>query len=287
MKLSAVLIVKNEEEIIANALESVKDFDEIIVVDTGSTDDTVAIAKRYTDNVYHFAWCDDFAKARNFAIEQATGDWIFSIDADHELITPVSQVKKEAERAEQQGVKTVLVKSLSGKGDHHVHWREVLFKNDPEVRWHGAVHENIKPVATLKVDVIRRCGYSKNHSVDPYRNIRILEANPITTRSKFYLGRENYEKRLYPAAIKWMKEYLQEGKWYPEIAEAWLVIARSHWFSHEGELAREACLRAIKINPDFKEALLFMGDMHFEPWKSKWHTLASVATNNDVLFIRT
>lgn len=287
MKISAVLIVKNEEDILANALESVKDFDEIIVVDTGSTDRTKEIASRYTDKIFDFPWIDDFSAARNFAIDKSTSDWCFSIDADHELLTPYEKVKEEARQADSLGTKTVLVRSFMGKDDHHVHWREVLFKKDPEVRWVGAVHENIKPTAIMKVDVERRCGYSKNHGKDPLRNIRILENNPLTTRSKFYLGRENYERKRYELAIRWMAEYLEEGKWYPEIAEAWLTIAKCNWFLNKGDTAREACLYAIKINPDFKEALLFMGNMHFSPWKEKWHKLATVATNKDVLFIRT
>lgn len=286
MKLSAVLIVKNEEEILATALESVKGFDEIVVVDTGSTDRTKEIASRYTDKVFDFAWCDDFSKARNEAIEKATGDWCFSVDADHEVLTSPEQIKAEIEKAEAAGEKVVYVKTLMGSDDKHVHWREVLFKRDPDVRWHGAVHENIQPTAKMRVDVARRCGYSKNHGKDPYRNIRILENNPITTRSKFYLGRENFERRIYVKAIEWMNEYLKEGKWQPEITEAWLVIAKSYWYSNQGDKAREACLRAIRSNPDCKEALVLMGNMHFEPWKEKWHRLASVATNKDVLFIR-
>jgi len=287
MKLSIVLIVKNEEELLGRALQSVTGADEIIVVDTGSTDSTIAIASNYTDKIFHFPWIDDFAAARNFAIEQATGDWIYSLDADHELITPIEKVKEEAQKAEDAGHKTTLVRSFMGKDNHHVHYREVLFKNTPEVRWHGAVHEVILPAGTYKVDVERKCGYSNNHYKDPDRNLRILEKNPLSTRSKFYLGRENYEKKRYDEAIKWMTDYLTEGKWHPEIAEAHLVIARSHWFSQRGDLAREACLQAIRVNPDFKEALLFMGGIHNSPWKEKWLNLASVAKNTGVLFIRT
>lgn len=288
MKLTAVLIVKNEEDILVNALDSVKFADEIIVVDTGSTDKTVEIAKGYTDKVFNFPWIDDFSAARNYAIEQATGDWIYSIDADHVLLTPIEQVKAEAQRAEAEGHKTALVKSISGKTGEHIHWRDVLFKNTPEVRWHGAVHENILPAATFKVEVERRCGYSKNHYSDPDRNLRILEATKDKTpRTLFYLARENYEKRRYDKALEWLNEYLPCGKWTPEVAEAWLVKARCHWFLNQGDIARDSCLMAIKTNPDFKEALLFMGNMHYEPWKTKWHRLAEVATNSDVLFVRT
>lgn len=287
MKISAVLIVKNEEEILAKCLESVKDADEIIVVDTGSTDKTVSIAKKYTDKIHHFGWIDDFAAARNFAIEQATGDWILSIDADHELLSPMDLVRGEAARAAAEGHKTALVRSYMGKDDKHVHYREVLFKNDPEVRWVGAVHESIKPSATFKTEVTRRCGYSKNHYSDPLRNIRILKKNALTPRAKFYLGREHYERRMYPQAIEYLEQYIKEGTWYPEIAEGLLTLARCYWFTQQGDKARYACLLAIRTNPDFKEALLFMGNMHYEPYKTRWHRLAEAATNQDVLFVRT
>lgn len=285
MKLSAVLIVKNEEELVSNALESVKEFDEIVVVDTGSTDRTVEIAKQYTDKVFFFPWVDDFSAARNYAIEKATGDWIYSIDADQKLLSPISLVKEEVERAEQGGHKTVLVKTLTA--GPHAHWREVLFKKDSEVFWKGAYHECISVPSTFQSRIERFRGSSKSKLADPDRGLRILSKQEKTPRVLFYLGRENYERRQYDEAIKWMFEYLEGGKWTPEIAEAWLVIARSYWFTSKGNMAREACLQAIRVNPDFKEALLFMGSMHYEPWKSKWQKLASIAENKDVLFIRT
>jgi glycosyltransferase involved in cell wall biosynthesis len=281
------MIVKNEEAIVAAALESVRGFDEIIVVDTGSTDRTREICARYTDKIYDFPWVDDFAAARNRAIELATGDWVYSIDADHELVSDVSLVKEAAEKAEGEGIKTVLVRSLSGKGDCHEHWREVLFRNDPEVRWVGSVHENLTPRATARCEVTRRCGYSGNHALDPDRNIRILKAQPESPRRSFYLGRECYERRKYDEAIGHMRDYLKAGKWTPEVGEAWLVIARCHWFTNHGDEGRDACLQAIRANPDFREALLLMSQMHFEPWRSKWANLAAAAQNRDVLFIRT
>lgn len=278
-------MVKNEEEIIEKALESVKDFDEIIVVDTGSTDKTKEIAKKYTNNIYDFPWIDDFSAARNFAIEKATGDWIYSIDADQILLSPVKLVKEEAQRAEDEGHKTALVLTKTSAG--HEHWREVLFKKDPEVFWKGAYHESISIPSTFKSKVERFRGASKSKLADPDRGLRILSKQEKTPRVMFYLSREHLERKQYSEAITWMRQYLG-GKptWAPEIAEAWLVLAKCYWYTNRGDDAREACLRAITVNPDFKEALMLMGYMHYEPWKSKWHNLASVATNKDVLFIR-
>ena len=83
VKLSLVMIAKNEARCLARCLQSVRNIvDEIIVTDTGSTDDTVKIASKNGAKMSHYAWANDFAAARNFALAQAAGDWILVLDAD-------------------------------------------------------------------------------------------------------------------------------------------------------------------------------------------------------------
>src|SRR5262245_32171671 len=80
------MIVRNEEPQLADCLAPLADlFDEIIVVDTGSTDATKEVAARFTPHVFDFAWCDDFSAARNESLRRASGDWIFWLDADDRL----------------------------------------------------------------------------------------------------------------------------------------------------------------------------------------------------------
>ena len=83
MKISACVIVKNEEKNIGQWLNNMRQIaDEIIVVDTGSTDNTLTILENAGITPYHFTWCNDFSVAKNYAIQQATGDWIVFLDAD-------------------------------------------------------------------------------------------------------------------------------------------------------------------------------------------------------------
>lgn len=83
MEISICMIVKNEEKYIDECLKNIcHKVDEIIIIDTGSTDNTKEIAKKYTNNIYDFKWCDDFSKARNYSISKAKNDWILVLDAD-------------------------------------------------------------------------------------------------------------------------------------------------------------------------------------------------------------
>ena len=87
MLLSIGMIVKNEHAHLRKCLEGVKQIldavdSELIIADTGSEDDTVEIAKDFTDNVFHFEWCNDYAAARNSTLEKAKGEWFMFIDGD-------------------------------------------------------------------------------------------------------------------------------------------------------------------------------------------------------------
>jgi len=81
--ISLCMIVKNEEKVIERCLSSVAHLvDEVVIVDTGSIDNTKEIITRYTSNIYDFEWINDFSAARNFAASKATGEWILVLDAD-------------------------------------------------------------------------------------------------------------------------------------------------------------------------------------------------------------
>lgn len=288
MKISAVLIVKNESQVIAKCLESVKGFDEIIVVDTGSSDGTQDICRSFGAQVYEdYVWNDDFADARNYAIGKATGDWLLTIDADHTLLTPFNVVAKTAECADRGGHKAVFVKMIA-EGTEQWHRREFLYKKDPSVYWVGAVHECLSVPATMNSGIEQSYGYSDTHIKDPDRNLRILlrRCDVSEPRTRFYLMREYYERQRYDEAIVWADLYLEIAEWPPEICEALLTKARCLWMTGRGGEARSVCMECVRNNPDFKEALLFMSEIYYEPWKHKWARLAKSASNEDVLFVR-
>ena len=93
------MIVKNESDVLSRALDGIKDVvDEIVIVDTGSTDDTVEIARRYTNKVYAFDWINDFSAARNFALSKTTSDYYIWLDADDVVPLPTAAAVKKLMR---------------------------------------------------------------------------------------------------------------------------------------------------------------------------------------------
>ncbi|MEW6262787.1 MAG: glycosyltransferase [Thermodesulfobacteriota bacterium] len=282
-RVSVAMIVKNEEVLLEKCLKSVQDLDEIVVLDTGSQDRTVEIARRYTDKVYQdYIWNDDFSEARNQAKSRCSGDWILSIDADEEL-EPGGAAK--IRQAIQTARKVVYLKMCSGD---NVHYFPRLFRNLPEIKWVGAAHECINLVDDNRGDIVINYGYSPSHQQDPDLILRILkkevEKNPSLVRERYYLGREYSYRRDWAPAIYHLEQYVQVASWNPEWAEGYYQLAKCYWSAGRIEDARRACLLALKINADFKSACLLMADLTEGRNRQRWLDFAAGAANADVLF---
>jgi len=285
--ISVVMIVKNEEVMLARCLESVKGADEIIIVDTGSSDKTVEIAKQFTDKVYtDYKWNDNFAEARNFAKSKATGDYLLSIDAD-EFCHDFSKVREAIE----WGYDILNVRMIMGHTEPEQHFYfPRLFKNDPSIYWVGAIHNVLNKAGTKDSEVKITYEFSPAHILDPDRALRILESevkkNPNNPRELYYLGREYWYKQRYAECTATLGKYVQVAYWDPEKADAFLIMARAYSTQGMDDDARDACLQAIKINPHFKEALLFMAAIVKDEHAAQWKRMAETANNTNILFKR-
>ena len=149
MRFSLCMIVKNEEAVLRDCLDSLKELmDEIIIVDTGSTDKTKEIAAEYTSNVYDFEWVNDFAAARNYAFSKATGDYIYSADAD-EYLDEENRVKfKALKKVLMPEVEIVQMIYVTEQINHPTEnfvkdLRPKLFKRLREFTWIDPIHETI------------------------------------------------------------------------------------------------------------------------------------------------
>lgn len=165
MKFSLCMIVKNEAAIIRDCLDSLKDvMDEIIIVDTGSTDDTKKIAREYTSHIYDYAWQDDFAAARNFAFSKATGDYIYSADADEVLDKENQKKLKALKRAMLPEVEIVQIIYVTEQLNHPTEnfkrdLRPKIYKRIRTFNWIEPIHEtvNLEPIVfDSDIEVIHR-----------------------------------------------------------------------------------------------------------------------------------
>jgi len=188
--ISACLIVRNEADLLEGCLESIRGAtDEIIVVDTGSTDDTTGVAARAGARVFCTQWRDSFAVARNEALDRAVGRWVLSIDADERLDAHSVETVRRLAHREGACAFDVMIRSPLAECDRgeaeHVGYYPRFFRCLPGVRYEGRVHEQIVPslhrtgLPVLASDiVIHHLGYSLPGDAQfakRERNLRLLK----------------------------------------------------------------------------------------------------------------
>ena len=193
--ISAALIVKNEEHFLEGCLASLAgQVDEIVIVDTGSLDQTTAIAGRHSAKLLHYNWTGNFAEARNIALAAATGEWILYIDADERLHVPDGM--KLAAMVSGPYIAAACVQFMPKTG--FTRYREPrLFLNRPDIRFRGGIHETVMPdverlclehgfsVATTKVR-IDHLGYDGNQDHKHARNLPLLESAIAGGQTRVY-----------------------------------------------------------------------------------------------------
>jgi tetratricopeptide (TPR) repeat protein len=158
------MIVKNEEKFLPRCMESIKGHvDEIIIVDTGSTDNTIEIAKRYNAKIYHHAWENSFSKARNYSLKYATCDWILILDADEEIDKEDAHKLKDV--IKENGVDIIHLpvfnRPIGGK-NVSISNSGRLFKNHLGFCYEGIVHNVLKHSDLAKKANIKIYHYGYN-----------------------------------------------------------------------------------------------------------------------------
>ncbi|RKX22839.1 MAG: hypothetical protein DRP51_01670 [Candidatus Zixiibacteriota bacterium] len=279
--ISACMIVKDEEEMLPNCLESIRSWvDEIIIVDTGSTDKTVEIAESYGAKIYHQQWTKDFSFHRNYSISKATCDWIFIIDADEEFV--LDDLPKLRQAVAQDDYRLISfnvfnVNKETGQTTSFLHSIR-LFRREANLRYDGIVHNQLMfdpGEKALRLGIsVRHYGY---------------DLSPEKMKKKLARSRELLEKQLLEDPDNCFVHYnyvqlLRSGGSHPDTETCQLMIkhatravelskgdkkygeavelmslhqlATTHISLKEYDKALENCQKALKIKPDFLDALL-------------------------------
>ena len=259
---SLCMIVKNEEGVLARCLGSAAPaVDEIVIVDTGSTDRTKEIARQFTNRIYDFAWVDDFSAARNFSFSKATMDYYFWLDAD--------DVLEEEDCRALQALKQELrcdVVMMQYRVGSITFYRERLLRRSAGWQWEGAVHEAITPRGEIQYSPIT-VTHQKEHVHDPGRNLRIYEkllaeGGKWTPRDTFYYARELSYHGREQEAIAQFEAFLQEGEgWIEDQLEACRLLAECYRNIGEEEKAFAALFRSFLLDRPRAEHCCDIGDL--------------------------
>lgn len=270
--ISLCMIVRNEENVLARCLDSIAELvDEIIIVDTGSDDQTKEIASKYTSAVYTFPWTDDFAAARNYAFSRASMDYCMWLDADDVLEPAEHTAFLKLKNSLPSDVDIVMMKyhtsfDEAGKPAFS-YFRERWIRNSPQYRWVGEVHEVIPPVGNVIYSDIA-VSHRKEGSGDPDRNLNIYQkliasGRILDPRQQYYYGRELYYHRMYQKAAQIFEAFLDTpGGWLENKIEACSLCAACYYKLHQDDAALTSLLRSFGLDTPRAELCCDIGK-HF------------------------
>jgi len=291
------MIVRDAEATLERALKSVAGHvDRIVVVDTGSKDGTEAIARRYTDMLYHVGWYDDFSHARQFSYDVCDTDWIIWLDADDELLY-ADEIRPSLD-AVGENVGALLWRYILARTDDGTilqsAWRERCTRRG-WYRWEGRCHEALVPVREALFIPDESVEVLHHGSGDPHakalRNIRILERalaeeDPIVPRTLFYLARDMLaagDENPLPLLQQYLEVAppLTEGdiggqhllaitpavdeRYYAQILLAHCYRAHGRYHDAEG-----ADIAAIKISPQWPHAYFGLASTYYAMRRWRW-----------------
>ncbi|MHC6180720.1 glycosyltransferase [Clostridium sp. JNZ X4-2] len=218
------MIVKDEKDTIDRCLSSVKDIvDEIIIVDTGSSDNTKDICSKFTDKIYDFKWINDFSAARNFSFSKATKKYILWLDADDILLPEDIKKFKVMKKSFDTSLDSVTMKyniAFDEYGNITLSYRRNrLVKASRNFRWIGFIHEYLEVYgSTLDSDINithKKINYKPNRNIEIYEN-KLKEGINFSLRDILYYGNELYDHKRYIEAIKYYSEFLASNEGWLE-----------------------------------------------------------------------
>ncbi|MFE0625084.1 glycosyltransferase [Priestia aryabhattai] len=267
------MIVKNEEDSIGRCLESVKDLvEEINIIDTGSSDTTKEVVSKYTDRIFDFEWIDDFSKARNYAFQKASKDYIFWLDADDVLL--------EADRKKFKKLKETLDSSIDTVTmDYHLSVdqygnvtsrvkRNRLVKREKQFQWIGMVHEYLEVWGNIFNSDIAVTHQSNRHDAD--RNLLIYEkqlaqGKDFTPRDLFYFANELKDHQMHERAIYYYEKFLKTKMgWIEDNISTCSKLADCYFELGNFEKEIESILRSFRFDSPRPEFCCRLGFYFFQ-----------------------
>ncbi len=271
--LSACMIVKDEEEFLPQCLDSIKDVvDELIIVDTGSTDRTVEIAESYGARVYHHPWKGSFSEARNHSIKYATCDWILQIDADEKLEAGDIPALRAALRYKKYNSVLVALVSEMPNGLSMNYFQRIYRRG--KAHYEGIVHNQLKCEGeALLADIrIHHYGYNlepeqmkKKHNRTENLLKKQIAENPDFIFAWSNLVRIYRCQKLWDDAIETAQKALEVDSLDANITAHQMILcdmAYSIFMKKDYDSAIETCARLLELNQDNLDGNFYLGGLY-------------------------
>lgn len=264
------MIVKDEENTLARCLDSVQDLvDEMNIVDTGSTDGTVEIAKQYTNRIYHFPWINSFAKARNYSYSCATKDYILFLDADDVILEEDRKKLFELKETLDPSMDAVSMFYNTGEdeyGNVTIRFkRNRLVKRERNFQWIGDVHEYLEvggsifnsDIAVTHKKILKERKTKRNSSIFEEKMSR---GDTFTERDYFYYGNELRDHGEYEKAIESYRKSIEikEG-WVDDKIYACIYMADCYRFLKDQNHELSSLIRSFQYGKPRAEAVSRIG----------------------------
>jgi GT2 family glycosyltransferase/SAM-dependent methyltransferase len=273
-RVSLCMIVRDSARTLGPCLASVRPWvDEMIVVDTGSQDSTPAIAEKYGARVFYFPWCDDFSAARNESLSHATGEWLFWMDSD-DTIDEVNG-RKLRELVDGPHPPELMAYVMQVHCPHEQDERDCtavdhvkLFRNLPELRFEGRIHEQILPainrlggqVAWTDIFVVHSGSDQTPEGQEKKlaRDVRILkleeQERPNHPFVLFNLGMTYLEMKWYDEAVKYLTRTIDVAKPHEShVPKAFSLLVQALSSSRQWNEAARRCDLGVQRYPDDPE----------------------------------
>ena len=277
--ISLCMIVKNEEENLPRCLYSIKDYvDEIIIVDTGSTDRTVEIANDFGAKVFIHPWEGNFSKARNYSLKYATCDWILILDADHEL--EKADAHKLSETIKDKEANYVFFRvydTYKESKNLAVYDFGLLFRNHIGFHYSGIVHNAlITTDAIIKKSNIRiyHHGYnlSEEKMDEKFERTSTLLKKQIETDSHnpvphMYLGISYMDRRMYESAIKHSKRAISlsedNGSNKIDFLVSYYIVSAAYFELNEFKESEIYALKSVEMDNSYLDGYCLLAFAYY------------------------
>ncbi|HOJ52852.1 MAG TPA: glycosyltransferase [Syntrophales bacterium] len=284
-KISCIMIVKDEEHCLERCLKSVRDYvDEIVIVDTGSSDRSVEIALSFGARVYHHPWENDFSLHRNQSISYATGDWLLQMDADEELFPGDGLPLRELAESKTADYYFCIIQDMEKDGKMHGVFNSIrFFRKSLGMHYVRRVHEQLltRGRGAFSRIRIRHYGYDLDREKMERKHLRtttllkkMIEENPEDPFNYFELAASYSMHRDFEEAVSYGEKALkirkERGLKDHYFFTAFYIVAQGYFALGNLPEAKRACLEALNCFADHLDCCHILAAIYFheQDWEN-------------------